>query len=202
MSLLSKMMRICGRDPDGNSKAIRTDADGNVGVQLTGSILAKDPVSGEPKELAAIEDGDGNWVLKIVESAPAAYIDARNIIRVEAVEPKLVEIATFTDVEIPSASTYTDLINGSAHGHWDILFSQFSEVRWVCRWVNTINFDVRMTDKIAESAYGGQSVIISSTEGSSSHGKFDVYSEYPAIMIRQQAGDSQVIRWFKIFGVR
>ena len=39
MSLLSKMMRICGRDPNGDAKAIQVNADGHILSEVTGSNM-------------------------------------------------------------------------------------------------------------------------------------------------------------------
>jgi len=36
---IDKMLRIAGRATDGTAKAIKTDIDGNIGVQITGSII-------------------------------------------------------------------------------------------------------------------------------------------------------------------
>jgi len=38
MSILSKMLRIAGRGPDGNAKALRTNADGDLLVAVNGSL--------------------------------------------------------------------------------------------------------------------------------------------------------------------
>jgi len=45
----------------------------NNAVQLSGSILAKDPISGVTKELTAMQDNDGNWVLRTVPAALFGY---------------------------------------------------------------------------------------------------------------------------------
>ena len=42
-------------------------------MQLSGSILAQDPATGDPVELTAIQDTSGNWVLRTVKAAEVAY---------------------------------------------------------------------------------------------------------------------------------
>jgi len=54
-------------------KALETALAGTLDVTLSGSILAKDPATGNPVELTAVQDDNEDWVLRIVDAAPFAY---------------------------------------------------------------------------------------------------------------------------------
>ncbi len=71
--MADKMMRIAGRSVDGKAKAIKTSEDGVVC-----SNIAKDPATGNPVELSAIQDQLGNWVLRTVKAAEVAYDDVND----------------------------------------------------------------------------------------------------------------------------
>ena len=88
-----------GRDPGGEAKIINVDENGNVKVQQSGTIMALDPVTGEPKPVSVVEDNDGNYVLRTVDAAPFGYNRAKDAYKVEYVEPyKIVTLANAVEV--------------------------------------------------------------------------------------------------------
>jgi hypothetical protein len=82
--MANEMIRMAGRGDDGLAKAIKTDNDGNLGVKLAGSILAKDPATGETVEVTAVQDNDGEWVFRMVDASPVAYDQATDTIKTKS----------------------------------------------------------------------------------------------------------------------
>jgi len=71
-------------------------------VQLSGSILGYDPVSGEAKPVKVIQDNEGNWVIATADAAPWAYDAALGRIKTQPskglVERILVASKTYSEI--------------------------------------------------------------------------------------------------------
>lgn len=74
MSILNKFLKIAGRDKNGNAKPIRTDSEGRIEIsgQSSGgsSLNVKDVDSNEYVDITAIQDDQGEFVLRVVDAAP------------------------------------------------------------------------------------------------------------------------------------
>lgn len=56
-------------------------------VQLSGSIRAEDPATGNPVNVTAAQDGSGKWVLRTVDAAPFAYDPTTQTIKTKQHKP-------------------------------------------------------------------------------------------------------------------
>jgi len=74
MSILNKFLKIAGRDKNGNAKPIRTDSEGRIEIsgQSSGgsSLNVKDVDSNEYVDITALQDDQGEYVLRVVDAAP------------------------------------------------------------------------------------------------------------------------------------
>ena len=74
MSILNKFLKIAGRDENGNAKPIRTDSEGRIEIsgQSSGgsSLNVKDVDSNEYVDITALQDDQGEYVLRVVDAAP------------------------------------------------------------------------------------------------------------------------------------
>src|SRR5690625_2631488 len=74
MSILNKFLKIAGRDKNGNDKPIRTDSEGRIEIvgQTSGgsSLNVKDVDSNEYVDITALQDDQGEYVLRVVDAAP------------------------------------------------------------------------------------------------------------------------------------
>jgi len=60
-------------------------------------LIGRDPLTGDPVELTAVQDNDGNWVLRTVDSAPFAYnviADAKRGLNVNVSGAEIFTLAT------------------------------------------------------------------------------------------------------------
>ena len=55
---MAKGIPLMGRGPDGKAKMINVDENGNVKVQLSGTIMALDPETGKPQPITLVKDPD------------------------------------------------------------------------------------------------------------------------------------------------
>ena len=87
------------------------DVDDNIKVSQNGSILAKDPTTGDYKELTATQDENGEYVLKIVDSAPWAYDETTQTfsVRTSLARTNLSEY-TLTTEDVPAGGNSSTLI--------------------------------------------------------------------------------------------
>ena len=85
-----------------------------LNVQLTGSILAKDPLTGDYKELSCVQDpGTGNWYLQTVDAAPFAYDEINDKIKVDTglnLSKNVETIILFNNRETRSTTTQTVIV--------------------------------------------------------------------------------------------
>ena len=65
-------MRIGGRDPNGIARGLRTDEEGNLKTELTGSILGKD-TGGNDKPVSVELDDKGRYVLRTFDAHPHSF---------------------------------------------------------------------------------------------------------------------------------
>ena len=81
-------MRDIWRDNKDAAEAVDTkmgtllnsqDADNNLTVKQTKSILALNPATNEPVEVTAVQDDEGNWVLRTVKAAEVAYKEDEDV---------------------------------------------------------------------------------------------------------------------------
>jgi hypothetical protein len=91
---MAKGIPLMGRDPDGKAKMINVDENGNVKVQQSGTIMALDTETKEPKPLSVLEDDKGDYVLRVVDTAPFAYDPTQDRLKVELPQPR----ATITTI--------------------------------------------------------------------------------------------------------
>ncbi len=76
MSLLSKMMRIAGRDPDGNAKAIQVNAKGHVLNEVTGSNVDQRGLLANRPDATTVDAGTTYWAVdRIDETDELTYSD-------------------------------------------------------------------------------------------------------------------------------
>ena len=85
-----------------------------LNVELTGSILAKDPLTGDYKELSCVQDpGTGNWYLQTVDAAPFAYDEINDKIKVDTglnLSKNVETIILFNNRETRSTTTQTVIV--------------------------------------------------------------------------------------------
>lgn len=73
MSILNKFLKIAGRDKNGKAKPILTDSEGRIeisGANGGGSLNVKDVDTGKLVDVTALQDDQGEFVLRVVDAAP------------------------------------------------------------------------------------------------------------------------------------
>ena len=73
---------VGGSDQAG--KYVQTNEEGVLDMSLLQSIVVN-PVTGEQVSLSAVQDNDGNWVLRTVDAAPFAYNETTQRLKTESI---------------------------------------------------------------------------------------------------------------------
>ncbi len=85
-------------------------ASGKSKFQLTGSILAKDPITGDVKELSALQDASGDWVLRTAAATQVAYDPDKDVYKIMRDNSKTRVYTILSERTIKSASFFVDNI--------------------------------------------------------------------------------------------
>jgi len=117
---MAKGVPILGKDPSGKAKYANVTESGDLRVQLSGTIMALDTETKEPKPLSVLEDDKGDYVLRVVDSAPFAYDPIQDRLKVELPQPRATITTVASEVTIAPRdfSTYRVPVEGNEKEIW------------------------------------------------------------------------------------
>lgn len=76
-------------------------------ISLTGKFYAEDPVTGNKVALTAVEDNNGDWVLRTVNSAPQAYVEGGDYLNVREYDSaKIVILAQHRNINVGASAIF------------------------------------------------------------------------------------------------
>ena len=128
---MAKGVPILGKDPLGKAKYANVTESGDLRVQLSGTIMALDTETKEPKPLSVLEDDKGDYVLRVVDSAPFAYDPTQDRLKVELPQPKATITTVASEITIAPggiSSIYTVPVEGNEKEIW--IWVQIDKQPW------------------------------------------------------------------------
>ena len=170
-------------------------------VQLSGSILAKDEVTGDIIELSAAKDEENNYHLTVIDKAPAGYNESKDAIKTLATSNlEVIKVHdTGSTISIANNATLFLLPRGIYEGYTRVRIGINTNYPGT---ENLFDITIKYYGPTGERLHGVTTPMIYSGYGSHAELEFNVFYPDFSIEITNKTGEDRLIRRYAITGVR
>ena len=178
-----------------------TDGTSPAVTQLSGSILAKDEVTGDIIELSAAKDEENNYHLTVIDKAPAGYNESKDAIKTLATSNlEVIKVHdTGSTISIANNATLFLLPRGIYEGYTRVRIGINTNYPGT---ENLFDITIKYYGPTGERLHGVTTPMIYSGYGSHAELEFNVFYPDFSIEITNKTGEDRLIRRYAITGVR